>query len=294
MAYRDIEYIESGEKKAFLSLMHQFNISQREAQRWIAYGRLRGISNSGKAITGRQIVTVFFPEPKGLKAIFDTPEFAIFNKPKGIPVHPINRIDYSLTDEIRHLYGNGANVVHRLDQDTTGAIIVSKNRYSDSVLKMLFQNREVSKSYEAVVWGKLDKEIVVDNRLIEIKEPRKNRNGFQNITAVDNSGKDALTTIKPIYFDGKKTVVEAFPQTGRRHQIRVHLDSIGFPIVGDPIYGSSDSIRELYFSKKLNEDSRKELLGCSRLLLHSKRLSFKFQENHYDFKVDSDFNQLKF
>jgi 23S rRNA pseudouridine1911/1915/1917 synthase len=292
MPYIDVEYTEEKPKKAFLSLMHQFSISQREAQRWIAFGRLSGVKNSGQPVSGTLKVKIFRPEPHGAEVIYENSSFAILNKPSGVPVHQLNQIDYSFSDEVKGLFGMEANVTHRLDQDTSGAVLVAKSRSADRELKMLFQNREIEKSYLAVVWGELRENRVIKESLLEIRKPRKLGKGFYSYTVADSSGKSAETEIEVLKNFGNKTLLRAFPKSGRRHQIRVHLESIGFPIVGDPVYGTSDEIRELYWGKKLSVEDRKERLQSSRLLLHSEGLSFKFRGSSYSFRVGAGWSNI--
>jgi 23S rRNA pseudouridine1911/1915/1917 synthase len=288
MPYIDVEFSEEKPKKAFLSLMHQFSISQKEAQRWIAFGRLSGVKNSGQLISGTRKVKIFKPEPRGAEVIYENSSFAILNKPSGVPVHQLNQIDYSFSDEVKGLFGMEANVAHRLDQDTSGAVLVAKNRYADRELKMLFQNREIEKSYLATVWGELREDRTIKDSLKEVREPRKMGKGFYSYTVVDSSGKSAETEIEVLKTLENQTLIRAFPKTGRRHQIRVHLESIGFPIVGDPVYGTSEENRQLYWGKKLTTEDREERFKSSRLLLHSEGLSFKFQGSSYSFRVGTD------
>ena len=143
----------------------------------------------------------------------------------------------------------------------------------------MFENREYNKEYLALVKGHLKNEITIDN-------PISKSTGSINIKMMCNnqSGKPSITHIKPLKFNEKDntTLVEATPITGRQHQIRVHLDSIGFPILGDPIYGVDESVANAYLNKTLSTTQRFDLTGAKRLMLHANRLSFTYQDVAYD------------
>lgn len=281
-------------QKAFLFLMRNFNITMRESQRWIDKKRLlmngEPIIHKSFAIHGEIEVIYFEPTTLGLKPIFQTDQFALFDKPSGVLVHPKNRhTDYSIIHEAKYLFGKSANIVHRIDKETSGLIIVAKTRKDEIAFKKLFEARKIQKGYIALVRGKIDQEIFIDAPIA------KNRD-YSEIklkTKISEEGKPSQTIIKPIrYFtDLNQTLVEAIPLTGRQHQIRVHLYHVGHPIVGDPIYGVDYESADAYLNGTLSEDERLLKTGGKRLMLHANWLSFN-HHNRYRLYSKSDIYQL--
>ena len=224
-------------------------------------------------------VAMFEGQTRGLKPLFDTEDFAIFDKPSGVIVHPTSRnTEYSLLDEIRYHFGDNANLAHRIDQETSGLVLITKNKSSDIILKEMFENKQYKKRYLAFVKGKINKDIKID---IGIKKATNSKIGVKMTTATD--GKVSVTYVKPIKYDKQKnqTLIEVTPITGRQHQIRVHLDSIGHSIVGDPIYGVNEDIADKYLLKKLTLEERLDTIGHERLLLHANYLEFRYKEINY-------------
>jgi len=274
---------ETGKKiQQFLIDNTHLNISN--SQKLLAKGRVFDEDNkvlqNGQKVHGEFIqVALFEGHTRGLKPIFQTEDFAIFDKPSGVMVHPTSRnTEYTLLDEIRYHFGDTANLAHRIDQETSGLVLITKNKYSDIILKEMFENKQYDKNYLAVVDGKIEKNITIDSG---IRKSINSKIGVKMETSAD--GKDSLTYIKPVNYNSKKnqTLVEATPLTGRQHQIRVHLESIGHRIVGDPIYGIDEEIADKYLLKKLDGRQRIESTGNKRLLLHANYLSFKYKSINY-------------
>ena len=194
-------------------------------------------------------------------------------------VHPTSRnTEYTLLDEIRYHFGESANLAHRIDQETSGLVLVTKHKYSDIILKEMFENKQYDKNYLAIVEGRIEQSFKIDSG---IRKAINSKIGVKMETS--SEGKESLTYIKPVYYDKNKnqTLVEATPMTGRQHQIRVHLDSIGHRIVGDPIYGIDEEISDQYLLKKLQLENRIKETGNNRLLLHANYLSFKYKNINY-------------
>ena len=274
---------ETGKKiQQFLIDNTSLNIST--SQKMISKGRVFDENNkilqNGQKVKGEFIqVALFEGHTRGLNPIFETDDFAVFDKPSGVMVHPTSRnTEYTLLDEIRYHFGEGANLAHRIDQETSGLVLVTKHKYSDIILKEMFENKQYDKNYLAVVSGKISSEIKIDTG---IRKAVNSKIGVKMETS--NEGKDSLTFIKPVSYDKDKnqTLIEATPMTGRQHQIRVHLDSIGHRIVGDPIYGIDEEISDQYLLKKLQLDNRIKETGNNRLLLHANYLSFKYKNINY-------------
>ncbi len=268
-------------------LVKKLGFSLREAKRAIDRGR---VSINGKRVTQKSAKAdgilkciIFEPNGYGLKPIFETEHFAIFDKPSGVAIHPKKLANTkSLLDDVRSLFGNEANLVHRLDKETSGLVIASKNKFAESILKQAFQNKEIQKKYLALIKGHLDKEITIKKPIAVNKD--------ENIKVkviISDEGKESITIIKPIKKIGENTLVECIPLTGRQHQIRIHLYSIGHPIVGDPLYGVDNNFADRYLNKLVSEKERIEKTGANRLMLHAYKLEFNFMNNKYIIKSDS-------
>jgi len=108
-------------------------------------------------------ISIFQGITKGLKPIFYNNDFAIFDKPSGLMVHPSSRYsEYTLLDEIRYHFGEDANLAHRIDTETSGIVLVSINKVSDIFLKMMFEDKKYSKKYIAIVKGKINKNLTIN------------------------------------------------------------------------------------------------------------------------------------
>ena len=281
---------------AFLFLMRELGVSQGQSQKIITTGRLfvngKVWERSGHKIQGHIEVKMFVPQGKGVKPVFTTTDFGLFDKPSGVLVHPRTRFtNYSLLDDIRHVYGKDANAIHRIDKETSGLLLVSRNKEPERKLKLMFETRDVKKSYLAWVRGRVDKSFKVD-------VPLKRNDDFSTIklkVLVDSDGKDALTYFEPIEYDEvyDATLIQAFPHTGRQHQIRVHLFHVKHPIIGDPIYGVPTEVAIKYLDKEIIEEDRLYYMGAKRLLLHAQTLMFNYQGVSYNFKSKFDFKGLK-
>ena len=226
-------------------------------------------------------ITIFEPISKGLKPIFDSFHFAIFDKPSGIMVHPLSHQlnIYTLLDEIRFYFGEKASLVHRIDTETSGLVLVAKNAFADMFLKNMFEEKKYVKKYKALVDGKIEQNLKID-------EPITNDTGIIKLKMkTDTKGKESTTLINPIFYDENKnqTLVEAIPLTGRQHQIRVHLDSIGHKIIGDTLYGVDENFADDFLRDKISEEKREEVTKASRLMLQADYLEFEFLEIIYKF-----------
>lgn len=262
-------------------LVKKLGFNVREAKRAIDRGRVsvndKRVTKKSARASGKLKCIVFEPNGYGLKPIFETAHFAIFDKPSGVAIHPKKLANTkSLLDDVRALWGNDANLVHRLDKETSGLVMASKNKFSESVLKKSFQDKEIQKKYLALINGHLNKETTIKKPIAVNKD--------ENIKVkvmIHPEGKESITIIKPIKKIGNKTLVECIPLTGRQHQIRVHLYSIGHPIVGDPLYGVNNEFADRYLNKLIDEKERIEKTGAKRLMLHAYYLEFIFMNNKY-------------
>ena len=271
-----------GQKIQFF-LQNEVGLSVSMAQKLLSKGRIFD-ENMNKLQNGQLIkceevqVAIFEGHTRGLKPIFTATNFAIFDKPSGIMVHPISRdTKYTLLDEIRYHFGEQANLAHRIDLETSGLVLVTRDRFADIELKTMFENREFSKKYFALVKGEIKDKITIDT-------PIGKDGGMIGVKMkVSTDGKKSTTIITPIRYDKveNQTVIEAVTLTGRQHQIRVHLDSIGHTIVGDPIYGIDEVIADKYLNKQLSKVDRLKYIGHHRLMLHAYYLEFEFDNKMF-------------
>ncbi len=183
----------------------------------------------------------------------------VVNKPSGLPVHGGTGLDGGLIEVLRRLRGEpGLELAHRLDRDTSGCLVIARKRSALRALHAAFREGRVDKRYLALVAGRV-KQPFTSKAPLE----RFVKRGGERHVAVTQEGRAALTKFRPLARGEDFTLVEALPDTGRTHQIRVHATHAGHPIAGDTRYGD----------KALNQKLRQ--LGLRRLALHAASLAFE-------------------
>ena len=186
------------------------------------------------------------PENLNLDIVYEDDDVAVVYKPKGMVVHPaaghnsgtfVNGLMYEL-DSLSGINGElRPGIVHRIDKDTSGLLMVAKNDVAHRDLSEQLQNKTVDRKYVALVHG------VIPHNKGTIDAPiGRNPKERQEMAVVDN-GKDAVTHFNVIERYEDYTLVECILETGRTHQIRVHMNYIGYPIVGDPKYGQKTKFK---------------------------------------------------
>lgn len=273
-------------------LQDTLNYTQKQAQKCVDKGRVKikdkPFLDKSAFVCGDITISIFKEQDIGISPIFSTQDFAIFDKPEKILIHPKGRFyHHSLLDSIRFHLGKEANPINRLDSETSGILLVSKNKNSEIELKKMFEEKCIQKEYLAFVFGKINDCIIN----LKIKEQDKSKDlGVKSI--ISNDGRESITKIKLIsYFENKNiSFIKALPITGRTHQIRLHLSHIGHRILGECLYGISDCYARDYLDSKLNDDDRLALFGASRLMLHSQRLDFTYKNVRYILSSKIDFN----
>ncbi len=197
-----------------------------------------------------------------LDIIYEDNDIIVVNKQKGLVVHPangnpngtlVNAIMNICKDSLSGIGGEiRPGIVHRLDKDTSGLIIIAKNDKAHITLSEQIKNHEVKKTYIALVRGTVKENEATIN--MPIGRSTKDRKKM----AVSKNGKNAITHFKVIKRYENYTLLEIKIETGRTHQIRVHMSSIGYPVVGDAVYSNG-----------------KNPFGVIGQMLHSKKLEFK-------------------
>lgn len=178
-----------------------------------------------------------------LEVLYEDDDCVVVNKPVGILTHskgvfnPEATVATWLSSRITDMQGERAGIVHRLDRATSGVMICAKTPEALSWLQKQFSQRKVKKTYRAVVQGVFKEPEAVIDMPIE-RNPKK-----PQTFRVGSNGKDAVTAYRVLESNGALSLVELKPTTGRTHQLRVHLEQLGHPIVGDVLYGGKPAGR---------------------------------------------------
>ena len=187
------------------------------------------------------------PENIKIDVVYEDSDIAVINKQAGLVVHPahghysgtlVNAILYHIKDlsgingEIR------PGIVHRLDKDTSGLIVIAKNDKVHAALTEMFQEKKIRKTYLAILKGKLNKS---EGKIVT--QIGRDKNDRKKMTVIDDAakGKNAITNYRVISQNNLFTLVKVNIETGRTHQIRVHMRHLGYPILGDSVYGRKDN-----------------------------------------------------
>lgn len=206
------------------------------------------------------------PENLNLEYVYDDDDLCVVNKPSGMVVHPApGALEHTLVHGLMHdLKGSlsGINgvlrpgIVHRIDKDTSGLLVVAKNDLAHERLTEQLKNHSMKREYIALVYG------VISEEKGRINAPIGRDSNDRIKLAVTKSGKAAITNFKVLKRYEDKTLILCILETGRTHQIRVHMKYIGHPVVGDPLYGP------------------RKVIGENGQFLHAKKLGFIHPRNN--------------
>ncbi len=221
------------------------------------------------------------PENMKLNILYEDDEILVINKKSGIVVHPgVGNKNGTLLNGVLHHCSNLSNfngrpgVIHRLDKGTSGVIVFAKTDRAHYHISEQFANRSIKKKYLAITWGNINKSLKIDGY---ITRDLKNRLKFK---LNNRKGKFSLSRVKPISnYDLPVSVVEVYPETGRTHQIRVHLSYLGHPILKDDLYNGGDKIISS-FHQKYKIELAKIINLIDRVALHANEIEFIHPKNH--------------
>lgn len=237
---------------------HLENTTRSAAQRLLEEGRVtcgeKPLAKNYK-LTGREELTVALPEPAAvdvvpqnipLDVVYEDEDVIVVNKPKGLVVHPapghpdgtlVNALLYHCGESLSGIGGElRPGIVHRIDRDTSGLIIAAKNDFAHQKLAAQLQDHTLARVYRCIVMGSLkEDEGTVNAPIGRHKTDRKKM-------AVTAEGRSAVTHWKVLERFQGSTYVECRLETGRTHQIRVHMAYIGHPILGDTVYGNKKAV----------------------------------------------------
>jgi 23S rRNA pseudouridine1911/1915/1917 synthase len=257
--------------------------SRASLQRLMRAGRVRILGRPARpsyTVRGGEHIEIELPPPRPshlepcalpLTILHEDDDLLVIDKPPGLPVHPgagSRRVTLvnALLHYCRHLSVIGGverpGIVHRLDRETSGVLVVAKNDAAHRSLAAQFKARTVKKLYEALVWG--------DPRMKDplIDRPIGRHPSARIRMAVRPDGRAARTVFRICASFGQVSFLEIEPSTGRTHQIRVHLSSIGHPIVGDSLYGGARPAHDP------PHGFAEALAAYTGLALHARRLGF--------------------
>ena len=217
------------------------------------------VANKKYSVKKNDVITVFLPEPKVLSVdaenipldiVYEDEHLLVVNKPKGMVVHPaagnysgtlVNALMYHCADSLSGINGViRPGIVHRIDKDTSGLLIVAKNDNAHNFLAEQIKEHSFSREYEAIVYGNIKEESGTVNAPIGRHPVDRKR-----MAVTEKNSRFAITHWRVLRRFGEVTHVRLILETGRTHQIRVHMASIGHPVAGDAVYGPKKVIERL-------------------------------------------------
>ena len=280
-------------------------VSRSAVGKWCKEGRVtlggKSLKASAKPKLGVNIVVdvpasdpvEVIPQDIAIDIVHEDEDVIVVNKPAGMVVHPgagnpsgtlINGLVHKIDDGVGEQMRPG--IVHRIDKDTSGLLVVVKTQRAFDCLKSQFQDHSIERRYWALAWGEVQSQ-TIDTNL--------GRHPIKRVRfAVQEDGKHAITHIKALSTGipaqsgkgGLITLIECCLETGRTHQIRVHMESIGHPILGDPFYGRKGDPTSAW---------RPVVKTLTGQLLHAKTLGFRHpngESMRFDSEIPSEFQSV--
>ena len=236
-------------------------------------------------------LTEDLPEKIKIDIVYSSDSYIVIDKNAGMVVHPgAGNKSGTLLNALLHQYPElkklpRAGIVHRLDKDTSGLMVVARNESAMQSLSEQISDRSIKRIYQAFTVGRIERSGKVE---APIGRHPKNRQK----QAIIDTGREAISHYKVLKNFGSYSHLEVSLETGRTHQIRVHMNHLGFPLIGDPLYG-----RRRRFAKNTHQKLREIIESFPRQALHAAQLSFidpaTSKEVNYQSKLPSDLVELR-
>lgn len=284
------------------------NISRSQIKKLIEDQHIRvdGLpAKVGEKLKGGENITVVIPppnaavaapEPLSLNILFEDSHLVVIDKPAGMVVHPApghrhGTLVNALLFHCQDLSGIGGElrpgIVHRLDKDTSGVLVVTKDDATHNALARQFKNHTVKRRYIALVQGLLADETGTIDQPIG-RHPRERK----KMAVLPHTGRRAVTHWKTLqlFTEDRLSLLELRLETGRTHQIRVHLARTGYPLAGDQVYGNSGWLKQM-----ADLELRSLLLNLRRQALHARVLGFThpIKKGFYEFESPLPFDLMR-
>ena len=292
-----------------MRLDHYLHLNFQDFSRSDLQEGIRGgtITVNGKAskpsfkVRNHDVLKVVLPEPDHpspvaedipLDILYEDEFLAVVNKPWNMVVHPakgnwsgtlVNALQFHFRGHLSQANGSHRpGIVHRLDKDTSGAILIGKEEQTHRELAMMFEHRKMFKEYVAICGGELDR----DSDYIEAAMKMHPHDRLKQVISKDADAKEAVSYYEVMERFRGFTMVKVQPKTGRTHQIRVHLAHVGCPVLADKLYGGRSAFR---LSEVVQHPLETDELLLERQSLHAFRLRFKHPRTGNWLEVEAPF-----